>query len=188
MQITYRGDLGVVLKGDSATVALALNPKDVGDEDVVVTRAFDDKVKAKKEQAVIDWPGEYEARGVAVMVIPVGAEKKGRVVKLLIDDIAIAHLTDVSAEITEAEGEKIGNIDILFVPTGKAHALTIKAAQSIIETIEPRVVIPIGFSGGEQLEFAKALGFSEVPEIDVFKCKKSDLPADRMELQLLKAR
>lgn len=188
MQITYHGELGFRIKGEAATLALALEPKAVSDENIVVTRAADDQIKAKKEQIVMDWPGEYESRGVAVMIIPVGSDRKGRIVKILIDDMSIGHLTDVSDTLSEADEAKVGNIDILFVPVGAKSKLSAKSLTSIIETIEPRLVIPMNFAGGEQLEFAKNLGLTLSEEEDVLKVKKSDLPSDRMDVKVLKVK
>lgn len=188
MQISYTAPLGFSIKGNDASVALALESKQIDGEDVIVTRDAEAIVKATKAQTVMDWAGEYESKGVAVMIIPVGAEKTGRVVKLMIDDIAMCHLTDVSEPLGEAEEERIGNIDILFVPVGAGSKLEAVKIRQLIESIDPRLVIPMGFAAGEQLEFAKALGFGAIEEVETLKLKKSDLASDRMDLKVLKTK
>jgi len=188
MNITYKGQTGFILKGASESVAIACDPKQLSNENVIVTRTADETVKASKDQAVCDWPGEYEACDISVMIIPVGKEQKDRVTKAIFENIAFAHVDAISEPLSEKEEEKVGNIDVLFITTGKAAKLEPKQIQAVIESIGPRMVIPMNFAAGEQLEFAKLLGFGEITEDDTLKTTKSGLPSDRMDLRILSAK
>lgn len=179
MQITYLGDTGFIIKGNQTSVALACKPEEIGLEEIIITGSEDDKIKTSANQAVFDWPGEYEARNVSVMVIPVGPEKKQRAVKIMIDEISIAHLDNLDEVLKEEEEEKIGNIDILLIRDNKN-------TKANIEAIDPRLVIPMGLETSNEKEFSKKLGFGEIEAEESLKLKKTDLPSDRMDLKILK--
>lgn len=187
MQINYHNGVGFALRGERSNVALCLEPKQVNGEQVIISNT-EGAIKASNNQVVFDWPGEYEAHGVSVMIIPVGKEQKGQITKLILDDFAIAHLDSIAERLTEAEEEKIGNIDILFVSIGKNAKLSAKDIQNTIEAIDPKLVIPMNFSDGEEKDFAKNLGHDALEPTDNLKLKKSDLPNDRMDLKILKAK
>ena len=185
MQITFKGDLGFVLDSTNVSVALCLDPQQISQESVIITAKAEDQVKVTKDQFVFDWPGEYEGSGASVMIIPTGKTQQNRVIKILVEDLAIAHLGDLTEPLTDSEKEKIGNIDILFVSANKS-AVT-KDLQATIEDIDPRLVIPMNFQGVEATEFAKHLGHEEVEPVNTLKIKRSGLPNDRMDLQILNA-
>ena len=186
MQIQYFGGLGFVLKSADATVALATEKFD--DAQIVIPADPDAKIAAAKNQTVFDWPGEYESRGVSVALIPVGKEKKSRVAKILIEEMAVVHLDGVAEPLTEKEEERIGTVDILLISTGKNAALDAKQIKNTIEGIEPKIVVPMNFAVGEEIEFAKNLGCAEAEPENDLKLRASSLPSDRMELRILKAR
>jgi len=180
MQITYFGENGFVLKGQDATVALACPLEKTNDVDIIITATTDEKVKANDNQAVFDWPGEYESKKVSVMLAPVGKDKKTRIAKVILDNIAFAHIDNLTEPLTEAEEEKLGNIDVLFVNISEQET------RKVVEVVGPRLVIPMNFAAGEQIDFAKSLGFGEIEEKDVLKLKKSNLPNDRMEFAVIR--
>jgi hypothetical protein len=188
MQIQYFGNLGFVLKGNDATIALALAPEQIGDAEIVITMTADEEVKAAKSQTVFDWPGEYESRGVSVALIPVGESEPSRIAKIIVDEIALVHLDGVREPLTEKEETKIGNVDVLLISVGAKAALDMKQVKNTIEALEPKIVVPMNCTDAEASEFAKNLGFAELePETDL-KLRATNLPADRMELHILKAR
>ena len=188
MQISYFGNLGFLLKGGETNVALALPAEKVGNAEIVVAASEDEKIKVGGNQAVFDWPGEYESRGVSVQLIPVGKEKPSRIAKIIIDEIAIAHLNGANEPLTEAEEERIGGVDVLFVSVGEAAALDEKQIKNTIEALEPKIVVPMNFAAGEEKEFAKSLGFGEIETEDSLKLKVGSLPSERMELRVLRPR
>jgi len=188
MQISYFGNLGFILKGNDASVALALPAEKIDNAEIVITSTEDEKIKAGGNQTVFDWPGEYESKGVSVQLIPAGKEKPSRIAKIIIDGISILHLDGVGEELTEKEEEKIGNVDVLLISVGKNAALDEKQIKNTIEAIEPKIVIPMSFATGEEKEFAKTLGFGEIESEDSLKLKVGSLPSDRMEMKILRQR
>jgi len=188
MQIQYFGNLGFVLKGNDASIALALPAEKIGDAEIVITMTADEKINVAKEQKVFDWPGEYESRGVSVALIPVGENEPSRVAKIIVDEIAVVHLDGVREPLTEKEEAKIGNVDVLLVSVGANAALDEKQIKNTIEALEPKIVVPMNFENGEETEFAKSLGFAELEPENDLKLRASSLPRDRMELKILRSR
>jgi hypothetical protein len=188
MQISYFGNLGFLLKGDGTTVALALPAEKIDSAEIVITSTEDEKIKTAGNQVVFDWPGEYEAKGVSVALIPVGKGNPSRIAKVIIEDISIVHLDGVQEALTEKEEEKIGNVDVLLVSIGANAALDEKQIKNTIEALEPKILIPMNFTAGEETAFAKNLGLGAVEEEVDLKLKASSLPSDRMELHILRPR
>jgi L-ascorbate metabolism protein UlaG (beta-lactamase superfamily) len=188
MQIQYYGDLGFLLKSSEANVALALPKEKIGDAEIVVTSAEDEKIKASGSQSVFDWPGEYESKGVSVQLIPTGKEKPSRVSKIIMEEISILHLNGLKEVLSEKEEERIGNVDILLVSIGKNAALDEKQIKNTIEALEPKIIVPMNFANGEEKEFAKNMGFGEIEEEADLKLRVPNLPSDRMEMHILRPR
>ncbi len=186
MQIYYLGDLGFLFRGSEAKVALALPPERVFEEEIVITTSENEKIKAKPNQSVFDWPGEYEAKGISVMLIPVGKEKPCRIAKVIIDEISVVHLDGMSEELTEKEEDKVGNVDVLLISVGKSATLNEKQIKNTIEALEPKIIVPMNFAAGEEKAFAKTMGFGETEEETDLKLKAGGLPSDRMELRILR--
>lgn len=188
MQISYFGNLGFVLKGNDASIALALPADKVGDAEIVITATADEQVKVAKGQNVFDWPGEYESRGVSVALIPVGKDKPSRIAKIIVDEISVVHLDGVTESLSEKEEEKVGNVDVLLISVGKNAALDAKQIKNTIEALEPKIVIPMNFAAGEEIEFAKGLGFPDLEPENDLKIKATSLPVERLELKILRPR
>lgn len=188
MQISYFGNLGFTLKGNDASIALALPADKIGDAEIVITTTADEEVKAAKGQNVFDWPGEYESRGVSVALIPVGKDQPSRIAKIIVDEISVVHLDGVKEPLSEKEEERVGNVDVLLISVGKNAALDAKQIKNTIEALEPKIVVPMNFAAGEDLEFAKSLGFADLEPENELKIKAANLPIDRLELKILRPR
>lgn len=99
---------------------------------------------------ILDWPGEYEVKGIAItaQALPYQNEKLGEGVLFIIDvdNIKICFLSDMNGKIGNDIIESIGDIDILMIPVGGQHTLSANQAHEIIEELEPRAVIPMHYS------------------------------------------
>lgn len=105
-----------------------------------------------------DGPGEYEVSGVLITGVRTYHDKKrgadrGRntVFVIHIDDMAFAHLGDLGHELTAAQVEEIGDIDVLFVPVGGNESLNASEAVAVIAQLEPRIVIPMHYAGPQAI-------------------------------------
>ena len=102
---------------------------------------------------VIDQPGEYEVSGVSIFGISARShmdEEKQRsatIYKVLIDDLRILITGHIYPELTDAQLESIGMVDLMFVPVGgNGYTLDSIGALKLIKKIEPKLVIPTHYS------------------------------------------
>ncbi len=104
-------------------------------------------------------PGEYEVGGVLITGVRTyhdkvkGAERGFNTVFVIhMDDVTFCHLGDLGHELSQAQLEAIGDVDVLFVPVGGGETIGPAEASSVIAQLEPRVVVPIHYATG-QLSF-----------------------------------
>ena len=155
----------------------------------IIVTSKDVKIK-KGDYHIFNWPGEYEAKNVAVNVIPYG---KKSIIVFDIDDIKFCHLTSIHKELPDEIVNKIGNVDVLFVALTTAQKTSgHKEAVDLIEELEPKCVIPMNYrteSFGDDLvgneDFLKEVGIKEVEELDNLSLK--GFSADKTEYFVLKA-
>ncbi len=102
---------------------------------------------------VITGPGEYEIKGVSIQGISsfhddVEGKERGKNTIYVIEaeGIRVCHVGDLGqSELTSEQVERMGNVDILFVPVGGVYTVGAKAAAQIVNQIEPRIVIPMHY-------------------------------------------
>jgi L-ascorbate metabolism protein UlaG (beta-lactamase superfamily) len=135
----------------------------------------------------ITGPGEYERAGVTVQGFLTKSEyglPKGESVAtntmyaVDLEDMNLVFLGALSDAKLPAEArEAIDEIDILFVPVGGDGVLSPKAAHDLAVSLEPRIIIPMHWSGmgeGKALEtFLKEEGGS-VEKTEKLTIKKKD--------------
>jgi len=117
-------------------------------------------VKPMREKMfVIDGPGEYEVSGVLITGVRTahdthkGAERGFNTVFVIhLDDVVFCHLGDLGHELTQAQLEEIGNVDVLFVPVGGGETIGPAEANNLISQIEPKIVVPMHYAAA-QLSF-----------------------------------
>lgn len=159
---------------------------------------------ADAKPRLIDWAGEYEVGGVAVVMIPAfhfaqtegaAGEKRGEnlIAVFEIDGIRVCHLGDLGHRLTSEMTELIGDIDILMIPIGGHDVIDGKKAHEVVEQIDPRVVIPMRYKvKGVTMEmdlpeiFAKEVGISTVVPRASFKVgARTELPSEHTEFIFL---
>lgn len=167
--------------------------------DIVLMSGFGDldrdRVKPVTDTLmVIDSPGEYETKGVFVYALE-GAHSTFFIVKA--EDISIAHFAGALEDLSSKHLEQANSIDIALVPVGggegKSAVLSAAQADALITHIEPRVVIPMNFSidglkvqRDDKEKFLKEIGSSGVEQMEKYTLKKKDLPAEDLQVILLK--
>lgn len=158
----------------------------------------------KNNPFVIDSAGEYEINKSVIKGIDSyhddqkGITRGNNLVYLLeVDNIRICHLGDLGqSSLTNEQLEKIGQVDILFIPIGGVSTIDWKAANTIISQIEPRLIIPMHYkiSGAKgdlvKLDsadkFCSDRGVLLKEAVDKFSVKKSDLPQDESRVVIMK--
>jgi L-ascorbate metabolism protein UlaG (beta-lactamase superfamily) len=104
---------------------------------------------ANQPKITIDQPGEYEVSGVTIHGIAARAhmdeegQKNATMYKISFDDLRILVTGHVYPELSDAQLEAIGTVDVMFVPVGgNGYTLDAIGALKLIKKVEPRLVIP----------------------------------------------
>jgi len=132
--------------------------------------------------------GKKQVKGITIMGVDVyhdessGKERGGNTIfNMVIDDLNVVHLGDLGHNLSSAEVDKIGNVDVLLIPVGGYFTIDSRTAEKVINILKPKVVIPMhfktdkcGFPIASVDDFTKN---KEVNKIDgEFQIKKETLP------------
>ena len=190
----YSKDIGLKLPKLKADIVLVSHQHhDHNNVDAVSNRN-------KKKPFVISFPGEYEISGVYILGISSFHDKsegKERGLNTIyvanIKGIKLCHLGDLGTVLSNGDIEKIGDIDILFIPIGGKYTIDSEEAVEVINQIDPKIIIPMHYKipglniDLDNLEnFAKKVKISHSKGQEVFKIKKADLPTKEREIIILK--
>lgn len=158
----------------------------------------------KGDPFIVDCAGEYEVKKIVIKGIDSfhdskeGAERGNNVIyRIEMEDIVMCHLGDFGqSAFTNGQLEKIGGVDILFIPIGGISTIDWKTAIELINEIEPSIIIPMRYKikglVGDYLKmegaenFCKEFGVSEKDAVDKFSIKKKDIIKDSSKVVLMK--
>ncbi len=120
---------------------------------------------------MFDSPGEYEVSDVSVIGIAARAhmdeegKRSATILKLVAGDTTVLVTGHIYPELSDAQLEAIGMIDVLVVPVGgNGYTTDPVGALKLIKAIEPKLVIPTHYAD-------KALKY-EVPQQDLSNALK----------------
>lgn len=152
----------------------------------------------KGNPIVIDAPGEYAVKGINVIGLDSfhdakeGQERgKNTIFILETEGLKLCHLGDLGENLTPAQIEKIGEVDILFIPIGGKFTIDGKKAAEIMREIEPAITIPMHFKlNGMSIDFDNEKKFcaeTDCPQqkINKLNIKKKDLEGKKPEIVLM---
>lgn len=175
-------------KFGSDVVCISANHKDFNGVDTVSRK--------DREPFVINGPGEYELSGLFIEGFPsVSQYDKGERVNTIftttIDGMRIGYFGAISEKDISAEvKEKIGDIDIMFVPIGGKDVLGPQEAYQFSVKREPKIIIPIHFGSigekGVLNEFLKEGGAEGVKAVDKLTIKSRDIDGKSGDIVVLK--
>jgi L-ascorbate metabolism protein UlaG (beta-lactamase superfamily) len=150
---------------------------------------FESAVKPK--QRIIDGPGEYEIGGVFITAVQTNGRKRTndqlRNILYVFDyeKLTIAHLGDLSQVPSQAQVERLGNVNIALVPVGGGRGLNAAKAAEVVSLIEPGIVIPMHYSMPQCKlklnpldKFTKEMGLSQIEPQPSLKIARSSIPTE----------
>ena len=114
-------------------------------------------------------------------------DKRGNniIYRFSIDNIKFCHLGDLGHDLDESIIQKIGDIDILFIPIGGTFTVDSKQAWDIIRKMKPKITIPMHYKiGGLSLPISGLDPFLNISDYKILKVgneidlEKEDLPDD----------
>lgn len=172
--------------------ATGLKPSRFKADILLITHQHEDhnnKSAIMGEPFILEGPGEIEMGGILIEGISSYHDKKKGQVRgentiylIKSEEISVCHLGDLGeSQLREETLEKVGEADILLIPIGGKYTIDYEEAVSLINQIEPKIVIPMHYALPHlkiQLEsldkFIKAIG--KKPEtIDKLVIRKSNL-------------
>ena len=190
-------------KGEQTTIAIdpfdestGLKPPSFQADVLLITHDYHDhnnKKAIKGTPFLIEGPGEYEVKEIAIQGIPSfhdeeeGKKRGSNTIYLIeMEEMKVCHLGDFGQkELTEDQLEQIGDIDVLMVPVGGEFTLDAKGAAHVISQIEPKIVIPMHYAIpklkiklDEVDKFLKEVGKKSVVPQPKLLIKKKDLPLE----------
>ncbi|HSX16614.1 MAG TPA: MBL fold metallo-hydrolase [Patescibacteria group bacterium] len=198
MDIQFYGANCIVLSGKQARIVIDDNLAEMGGKTVskegditLFTTAHSGPAGAGTSKIVIDQPGEYEVSGVSIYGIAARAhmdEEKGKTAtmyKIVFEDLSVLVAGHIYPELSDAQLEAIGMIDVLFVPVGgNGYTLDGVGALKIIKKVEPKLIVPTHYDDPklhfempqQSLEQAlKALAMEPKDTVPKLKLKPADL-------------
>lgn len=215
MIITWYGQACFKIQSGEKTIiidpyakSIGLNPPNVLADLVFVTHEHADHsnvAAVKGDYFLINGPGEYEVKGIKARGIfsfhdaERGAKRGLNTLYLIeVEGIKLLHMGDIGQEkLEDKQLDEIGDVDILMIPVGGFFTVDAKQAVTIINQIEPKIVIPMHYKVpkltitqlAEVNEFLEEFGEDEVAAQDKLTIKEKDLAGEdeeRIKLILLK--
>lgn len=174
-----------------------LGGKSVSREGDVAIFTTDKVTSPTGAKLVIDQPGEYEVSGVSIYGIAARShmdeegKRSATMYKLVLEDTSVLVTGHVYPELTDAQLEAIGMVDVMFVPIGgNGYTLDGVGALKLIKKVEPKLVVPTHFDDTslkfpvpqqELSQGLKALAMEPKETVTKLKLKGSEL-GDVMQL------
>ena len=218
MDIIYLGHSGFKLRGKSASVVtdpfgpeIGFALPQVSADIVTVSHSHPDHAAVAKVQGtsrrpkpfIITAPGEYEIMGISVRAIPVFHDDqqgklrgKNLIMVITIDGVHLVHLGDLGHPLTEAQVEDIGPVDVLMVPVGGVFTIGPQVAASVVENLDPSIVIPMHYRTEKHSDvfkelstlsdFLKAMGIESKQSQEKLTVAAGNLP-EETEVVVLKS-
>jgi len=154
MDIQFYGANCVVLTGKNARLVIDDNLTELGAKTIakegdiaLFTGAHADPAQPAK--ILIDRPGEYEVSGVSLYGIAARShideegKKMATMYKIVWEDLNILVTGHIYPELSDAQLESIGMIDIMIIPVGgNGYTMDGIGALKIVKKVEPKVIIP----------------------------------------------
>jgi len=196
MDIKWHGNTCFTIKGKDAKIVI--NPgKDNGKlKGDIVLSSLKETAKVDGAARILDWPGEYELKDVAITAFQghtKAPEKEGEsgsgdetlIFFVLVDGVRVCHLGDLGHVPSSELINKLGDIHILIINAGSSSNLDKKQALEILEEIDPKAVIAMGED--VSADVLKNLGADKVEAQDKLSIKTHrDLPDDKRLYTVLK--
>lgn len=190
MQIQWQNNITLTIKGKDYRVVInpiieenskSIIPIKDNDLTISTNKIVYDNTKGYH----ISGAGEYSYQGVTARVRTIqqdSAESVFNLVSLSAEGMLIGLVVGIKAELQAGDLEFLGSPDILIMSMSSSFGSE-KAIQ-LINSVEPRIVIPIYEIEAQLQALSSEYGVKPEPQAD-FGIKKADLPFDTVEIKAL---
>ena len=131
------------------------------------------------DKKVVSWPGEYDFSGISVRGI---GQEGGKQISYVCttENVRIGFIDGPILDWTDIDIQHLGEVDVLVVAADNA-----KKVVTLVEAVDPRVVILFETKDGDLSGTAKACGTAQIQKVDEFKVKAGSLPQDSRQVVVL---
>jgi L-ascorbate metabolism protein UlaG (beta-lactamase superfamily) len=147
----------------------------------------------EREPFVIQGPGEYEVKGVAVRGFGMpthygGKEGINTIYSVALEGMNLCFLGALgTADLPASAKAELDEIDILFLPVGGNGVLEHAPAYKLAVQLEPKVIIPMHYDEKSLKAFLKEAGAEGTKPEEKLTIKKKDLEGKEAEVVVLSA-
>jgi hypothetical protein len=133
-----------------------------------------------ESKKIFSWPGEYDFGGVTVRGV---GQEQGRQVSFScsVENVRLAFVDAPVLDWTDSEIEKLGDVDVLVIGADNPKKIT-----TLVEAVDPRIVVLFEVKNGDLAGCAKACGQASVQPTSEVKVKPGSLPSDSRQVMVLK--
>ena len=149
----------------------------------------------ERQPFVIEGPGEYEIKDVAVrgFGVPSGygldksdLSKINTIYSVALEGMNLCFLGALgNAELPTSAKSELDGIDVLFLPVGGSDVLGHAAAYKLAVQLEPKVIIPMHYDAASLKAFLKEAGAEGTKPEEKLTIKKKDLDGKEAEVVVL---
>lgn len=145
----------------------------------------------EREPFVIEGPGEYEIKSVAVRGFATPSEYGGTksintIYSVSLEGMNLCFLGALgTADVPPAAKQELDNIDVLFLPVGGEGVLEHAQAYKLAVGLEPKVIIPMHYNEKSLKAFLKEAGEEGKKPEERLTIKKKDLEGKEAEVVVL---
>lgn len=187
---TKSADQDVIILINPYTSTEGNEPKSILGHIAILTNGTKEKsITLQGNPFLLATPGECETHGVLIAAVQ-GNDADSTMVRIDAEGISVGHLGTNNKQLTDAQLEVMSGVDVLLVPVGAEGTYDADGAMKAINSIEPRIVIPMAHHSDNDPKaapitaFLKEFGSAPEPEKKVI-VKKSTLPQEETQLIVL---
>ena len=165
-------------------------PRSLTPDIALFTHGQENSITLSGEPFIMSTPGECETKGVLITATE-GSTAGTVVFRIDAEGISVGHPGAVAKSLSNRQIEVLGGVDVLFVPCDAKSDQGVEEEVKMVNEVEPRVVIPIGFKSDNDPDagtvdpFLKEMGAGAVkPETKII-LKKKDLPEEETKIYVL---
>ncbi len=182
-----------------ATVVVLTDPADEKTA-ASLQNAEKNKADSKDNFFLISGAGEYEIGNIFIYGFDfIRKEKRKIIYRLEMEGLNLGFLGEIDSLLSDSEMEELGNVDVLFIPVGgknsgsrSADIIDSKKAIEIIDSLEPRLVIPSCFKiPGAKTDltplnqFLQQAGIKNVEKFNKLSLHKKNLLSEQTKIIVL---
>jgi L-ascorbate metabolism protein UlaG (beta-lactamase superfamily) len=165
-------------------------PRSFSPQVALFSHGEEDNATLSQDPFIVSTLGEFDIKGVLISAWP---GPNGTIIfKVAAEGMTLVHLGNCTEKLSSDLVDKLGKIDILALPVGgEKKYLTPSMAAEILNELEPRVVIPMGYRSDSDPEakpiedFIKESGLKPALTDKKVILKQKDLPQEETRLLIL---